>query len=193
MRTVPIVTRVPPVRIAVFCSSSPAIASENLDLGFSVGAAIAQSGHDLVSGGGRISVMGKIAEGARSHGGKTIGVIPEKLTSVEFADHESSELIVVPDMRERKRKIESLADAFFVLPGGIGTLEEFFEIWVGRYLGFHAKPIAVIDPYSTYLPLRTALEHLTETHFMKPGQHELVAWCSDVSVALAHVTSHHQR
>lgn len=180
------------MRIAVFCSSSPTIAPENLELGFSVGAAIAQSGHELVSGGGRISVMGKISEGARAFGGNTIGVIPEKLTNLEFADRDSSELIVVSDMRERKKKIEELADAFFILPGGIGTLEEFFEIWVGRYLGFHEKPIAVIDPFETYASLRQALAHLTETNFMKPGQHELVAWCNEVPAALTHITSHYE-
>ena len=181
------------MRIAVFCSSSPSISPENLDLGFLVGATIAQSGHDLVSGGGRISVMGKISEGARSHNGRTIGVIPEKLTNLEFADHESSELIVVEDMRARKKRIEELADAFFVLPGGIGTLEEFFEIWVGRYLGFHSKPIAVIDPHQTYATLRTALTHLTEKNFMKPGQHELVAWCTDVKTAMSHISNHYEK
>ena len=180
------------MRIAVFCSSSPTIAPENLELGFNVGATIAQAGHELVSGGGRISVMGKISEGARAQNGRTIGVIPEKLTNLEFADHESSELIVVADMRSRKKKIEELADAFFVLPGGIGTLEEFFEIWVGRYLGFHAKPIAVIDPHQTYTSLRVALDHLTEKNFMKPGQHELVAWCSEIESAMNHVMNHYE-
>jgi predicted Rossmann-fold nucleotide-binding protein len=79
------------------------------------------------------------------------------------------------------------------LPGGIGTLEEFFEIWVGRYLGFHNKPIAVIDPHQTYATLRTALNHLTETNFMKPGQHELVAWCNDVKTAMRHISSHYEK
>lgn len=179
------------MRIAVFCSSAPLVAPENLDLGYLVGKTIALAGHELVSGGGRISVMGKISEGARSIGGVTIGVIPERLISLEFADHDSSELIVVDDMRARKKKIEEIADAFFVLPGGIGTLEEFFEIWVGRYLGFHGKPIAVIDPYNTYAKLRLALDDLTETNFMKPGQHELVAWCTDVPSAMSHVSGHY--
>ena len=87
-------------------------------------------------------------------------------------------------MRSRKGKIEELSDAFIALPGGIGTLEEFFEIWVGRYLGFHSKPIAVCDPTNVYGPLRESLSHLTNLAFMKPGQSELVAWCDSVSRAI---------
>ncbi len=76
--------------------------------------------------------------------------------------------------------IEDLSEAFIILPGGIGTLEEFFEIWVGRYLKFHNKPIAVCDPTGVYEPLRTALDHLASQNFMKAGQKELVKWCSDI-------------
>ncbi|MEY3400221.1 MAG: hypothetical protein RLZZ486_689 [Actinomycetota bacterium] len=160
------------MKIAVYCASSTAVSPENLQLGFDLGAAIAQQGHELVWGGGAISVMGEVAKGARQFGGKTIGVIPERLMNVEFIDHDSSELHVVADMRERKGLIERLSNGFIALPGGIGTLEEFFEIWVGRYLGFH---------------LRIALDDLTTRNFMKPGQHELVKWCSEITEALNHV------
>jgi len=175
------------MKIAVYCASSTAVSPENLQLGFDLGAAIAQQGHQLVWGGGAISVMGEVAKGARQFGGKTIGVIPERLMNVEFIDHDSSELHVVADMRERKGLIERLSDGFIALPGGIGTLEEFFEIWVGRYLGFHNKPIAVLDPSSVYQTLRIALDDLTAKNFMKPGQHELVKWCSEITEALNHL------
>ncbi|MEY3325976.1 MAG: hypothetical protein RL694_863 [Actinomycetota bacterium] len=175
------------MKIAVYCASSTAVSPENLQLGFNLGAAIAQQGHELVWGGGAISVMGEVAKGARQFGGKTIGVIPERLMNVEFIDHDSSELHVVADMRERKGLIERLSNGFIALPGGIGTLEEFFEIWVGRYLGFHNKPIAVLDPSSVYQTLRIALDDLTTRNFMKPGQHELVKWCSEITEALNHV------
>ena len=177
------------MKIAVYCASSRAVSPENLSLGFDLGAALAQQGHELVWGGGAISVMGEVAKGARTVGGKTIGVIPERLMNVEFIDHDSTELHVVADMRERKGLIEKISDGFIALPGGIGTLEEFFEIWVGRYLGFHNKPIAVLDPSNVYGTLRVALDDLTEKNFMKPGQHELVEWCVDVDTALKHVTS----
>lgn len=176
------------MKIAVYCASSTAVSSENLTLGFELGEAIAQQGHELVWGGGAISVMGEVAKGARSSGGKTIGVIPERLMNVEFIDQESTELHVVADMRERKGLIEKLSDGFIALPGGIGTLEEFFEIWVGRYLGFHDKPIAVLDPGNVYKTLRVALQDLTNNNFMKPGQHELVSWCTDIPTTLAHIT-----
>ena len=87
-------------------------------------------------------------------------------------------------MRTRKAKIEELSDAFIALPGGIGTLEEFFEIWVGRYLGFHEKPIAVCDPHGAYGPLQTALDHLATLNFMKSGQSHLVTWTTQVHEAL---------
>lgn len=176
------------MKIAVYCASSTAVSSENLTLGFDLGAAIAQRGHELVWGGGAISVMGEVAKGARMHGGRTIGVIPERLMNVEFIDHASTELHVVSDMRERKGLIEKLSDSFIALPGGIGTLEELFEIWVGRYLGFHSKPIAVLDPHDVYASLKSALEDLTAKKFMKPGQHELVSWCTNIDDALQHVT-----
>lgn len=176
------------MKIAVYCASSTAVSPDNLSLGFDLGAAIAKKGHELVWGGGAISVMGEVAKGARAHGGRTIGVIPERLMNVEFIDHESTELHVVSDMRERKGLIEKLSDSFIALPGGIGTLEEFFEIWVGRYLGFHSKPIAVLDPANVYGSLRNALDDLTQKNFMKPGQHELVSWCSNVDDAINHVS-----
>jgi uncharacterized protein (TIGR00730 family) len=92
-------------------------------------------------------------------------------------------------MRERKGFIENLADGFIALPGGIGTLEELLEIWVGRYLGFHNKPIAILDPSGVYGSLRLALDDLTAMNFMKPGQHELVSWCNTIDSAIKHVTS----
>ena len=96
------------MRIAVYCSSSPTIDPKFIDLSFELGAAIAQSGAELVSGGGHISSMGAISRGARSKGGRTIGIIPQKLVDIEFADHDSDELIVVDSMRTRKAKIEDL-------------------------------------------------------------------------------------
>ena len=149
-----------------------------------MGKAIGERGWDLVWGGGSVSMMGAVARGARDHGAKTIGVIPSKLLDHEFEDKDATEMHVVKDMRERKGKLEELSDAFIALPGGIGTLEEFFEIWVGRYLNFHGKPVIVADPIGAYLPLQKALDHLTELNLMKSGQSELVAWTTSVSQAV---------
>jgi hypothetical protein len=172
------------MRVSVFCSSAPDIPNTSLELAFNVGKAIGDQGWDLVWGGGKASMMGEVAKGARSSGAATIGVIPEPLKKIEFEDAQASHMHVVTNMRTRKAKIEDLADAFIILPGGIGTLEEFFEIWVGRYLKFHDKPIAVCDPTGVYAPLQTALDHLASQKFMKSGQKELVTWCSDIPTAI---------
>jgi uncharacterized protein (TIGR00730 family) len=172
------------MRVSVFCSSAPDIPKSSLDLAFAIGEAIGEQGWDLVWGGGKASMMGAVAKGARSKGAATIGVIPQPLIKLEFEDKEATQMHVVSDMRTRKAKIEDLSDAFIALPGGIGTLEEFFEIWVGSYLKFHSKPIAVCDPVGFYDPLRTALDHLAEHNFMKTGQAELVSWCKDIPSTL---------
>jgi uncharacterized protein (TIGR00730 family) len=110
------------------------------------------------------------------------------LVDIEFADHESDELIVVDSMRTRKAKIEDLSDAFITLPGGLGTLEELFEIWVGRYLKFHDKPVIILDPYGIYQPLHALVEHLENENFVKPGMRDLLHWATSVeeAVAVAH-------
>ena len=172
------------MRVSVFCSSAPDIPKSSLDLAFGIGEAIGEQGWDLVWGGGKASMMGAVAKGARSKGAATIGVIPQPLINLEFEDKEATQMHVVSDMRTRKAKIEDLSDAFIALPGGIGTLEEFFEIWVGSYLKFHDKPIAICDPVGFYDPLRTALDHLAEHNFMKTGQAELVSWCKDIPSTL---------
>ena len=172
------------MRVSVFCSSAPDIPKSSLDLAFGIGEAIGEQGWDLVWGGGKASMMGAVAKGARSKGAATIGVIPQPLIKLEFEHKEATQMHVVSDMRTRKAKIEDLSDAFIALPGGIGTLEEFFEIWVGSYLKFHSKPIAVCDPVGFYDPLRTALDHLAEHNFMKTGQAELVSWCKDIPSTL---------
>jgi len=172
------------MRVSVFCSSAPDIPKSSLDLAFGIGEAIGEQGWDLVWGGGKASMMGAVAKGARSKGAATIGVIPQSLIKLEFEDKDATQMHVVSDMRTRKAKIEDLSDAFIALPGGIGTLEEFFEIWVGSYLKFHSKPIAVCDPVGFYDPLRTALDHLAEHNFMKTGQAELVSWCKDIPSTL---------
>jgi len=172
------------MRVCVFCSSSPTIHDKYLDFATELGVAIGEADWDLVSGGGHISMMGAVARGARSAGGKTIGVIPQSLVDIEFADKESHELHVVDSMRQRKAMMEDMSDAFIALPGGPGTLEELFEIWVGRFLKFHTKPVVILDPFNLYSPLQKLLDHLEEEGFVKAGQRELLHWSTDISDAL---------
>lgn len=175
------------MRIAVYCSSAELIDQEHKDFAFALGAAIAARGAELVSGGGKASMMGQISLGARSKNGKTIGIIPQKLVDIEFADHENDELIVVDTMRSRKGKIEEIADGFIALAGGLGTLEELIEIWVGRYLGFHNKPIVILDPKGVFSKLHDLVSDLESQHFVKPGMRDLVLWSSDIEQALDHI------
>ena len=171
------------MRIAVYCSSSQTIDQKYIELAHDLGAAIAARSWELVTGGGHISAMGAVSRGARQSGGRTIGVIPQRLVDIEFADKECDELHVVDSMRSRKAKIEDLSDAFIALPGGIGTLEELFEIWVGRFLNFHQKPVVILDPFGLYDPLKTLIDHLEVEGFVKPGQRELLHWCTTIDQA----------
>ncbi|MFD2348963.1 TIGR00730 family Rossman fold protein [Nonomuraea ferruginea] len=100
-----------------------------------------------MSGGATVSCMGEVTRAARAAGGRTIGVIPQVLVEIEIADEDSDELIVTADMRERKGQMDARSDAFLVLPGGIGTLEELFEIWTARVLGIHDRPLVILDPW----------------------------------------------
>ena len=172
------------MRIAVFCSSSPSIDSKYVDLAYQLGEGIGSLSWELVTGGGHISMMGAVSRGARSVHGRTVGVIPQALVDIEFADHENDELHIVETMGERKAMITDISDAFITLPGGAGTLEEFFEIWVGRYLKFHNKPVVILDPFGIYGPLHELIVHLEEESFIKPGMRELITWSTTVDEAL---------
>ena len=172
-------------RICVFCASSEAIARHYVELGAEVGAELAARGHSLVSGGGSISAMGALARAARAGGAHTTGVIPQALVEWEVADHDADELVVTPDMRSRKGEMDARSDAFLVLPGGIGTLEELLEIWVARVLRMHDRPVVVLDPDGLYDPLREQIRVLVERCFLRPASAELLLWAGTVAGALA--------
>lgn len=171
-------------RICVFCSSSERIDAVHRELATAVGAEIARRGHDLVSGGGRVSMMGAVAAAVRAGGRHTIGVIPADMIPMEVADTDADELVVTADMRERKGRMDAAADAFLALPGGLGTLEELLEIWVAGSLGFHPKPVVVLDPTGVYAPLRQLVKGLVDAGFVRPEAARVVAWERDVGEAL---------
>lgn len=173
--------------VCVFCAANQQIDPIHVQHAYDLGYAIGAKGWRLISGGGSVSSMGAVTKGARSAGGETIGVIPEVLLEREVADLDSTELISVPDMRTRKAEMERLADAFIVLPGGIGTLEEFFEIWVARTLGMHSKPVVVLDPDLMYQPLQTWLSQITEAGFVSNEAAYCVYWTTDIADALTRI------
>ena len=120
------------MNVCVYCASAEPIDEVYLELASDVGKRLAADGHGLVSGGGRVSMMGAVARAARAGGAHTVGVIPAHLIPYEVADTDADELIVVDTMRERKRIMDERSDAFLALPGGLGTLEELLEVWVAR-------------------------------------------------------------
>ncbi len=120
----------------------------------------------------------------RAEGGHTIGVIPRALVDLEVADHDADELLVTPDMRTRKAEMDRRADAFVVLPGGIGTLEEFTEVWTASTLGMHGKPIIVIDPWGDYAHLHAFIAHLVTSGFVREESARTIHWTSSVDAAM---------
>jgi uncharacterized protein (TIGR00730 family) len=171
------------VFICVFCASSQRIDPKYVDLAREVGTELAHRGHGLVSGGAIVSCMGAVAQAVRNGGGHTIGVIPQVLVDIEIADTDSGELIVTGDMRERKGIMDARSDAFLVLPGGIGTLEELFEIWTSRVLGIHERPLVVLDPWGLYAPLRALVDGMYEQGFTRPGVFDAISWTTTVEEA----------
>jgi uncharacterized protein (TIGR00730 family) len=171
------------VFICVFLASSQKIDKKYLALAEEVGGELAKRGHTLVSGGAKVSCMGALARAARAGGGRTVGVIPQALVDIEVADHDSDELVVTTDMRERKGVMDARSDAFLVLPGGIGTLEELFEIWTTRTLGLHDKPLVLLDPWGLYAPLKELVEGMHEAGFTRPNVFDAISWTTTVEEA----------
>jgi uncharacterized protein (TIGR00730 family) len=170
--------------ICVYCASVPTVDAAYLDLAAEVGTLIAARGHSLVSGGGRTSMMGAVASAVRAGGSSTVGVIPRSLVDSEIADEASTELHIVETMRERKALMEARADAFLVLPGGIGTMEELFEIWTSRYLLMHRKPVVLLNAFDFYAPLLTLVEHLRAAGFVRSEAVAALRVVADARTAL---------
>jgi uncharacterized protein (TIGR00730 family) len=170
--------------IGVFCASSLLIEQRWLDLAYETGAEIGRRGHRLVSGGGCVGMMGTVAAGARSTGGHTLGVIPQALVDKEEADTDADELLVTPDMAARKDLMIDKSDAFLTLPGGLGTLDELFEVWTTAWLAFHAKPIVLLDLDGFYAGLVDWLGGLVPTGFVRAEALDLLIVADSVPGAL---------
>jgi uncharacterized protein (TIGR00730 family) len=172
------------VRVCVYCASVEGIDPRHVELAAAVGRGVAERGWELVSGGGKRSMMGAVAAAARAGGARTTGVIPRSLVDLEWADRDSDELLVVDTMRERKAQMEARADAFLTLPGGLGTCEELFEIWTSGVLGLHAKPVVLLDPDGHYAGLLDWVRGLATQGFLRDPALTRVALARDVDTAL---------
>ncbi len=170
--------------IAVFCSASERIDPGHVDLASQVGALVAARGHSLVSGAGSLSMMGAVARATRAGGARTYGVIPRSLLEFEVGDVDSDELVITEGMRERKALMDDAADAFLVLPGGLGTLEELLEVWSARALRLHTKPVVVCDPHGVLAPLRDLVGQLVDRGFVHADAARDAVWTTDPAAAL---------
>ena len=170
--------------IGVFCASSRTLDQRWLDLATATGRELATRGHTLVSGGGCVGMMGALADGARAAGGYTLGVIPQPLVDLEVADTHSDELVVTDGMASRKTLMIEKSDAFITLPGGLGTLDELFEVWTTAVLGMHRKPVVVVDVDGFYQGLLSWLDALADTEFVRWSARDMLIVVDSVPAAL---------
>lgn len=160
--------------ICVYCGSRPGTDQDFATAAARVGHWIGSRGGQLVYGGGRSGLMGVVADATLAAGGRVIGVIPTSLVERENAHHGCTELLVVDTMHERKRLMAEHADAFLALPGGIGTFEEFFEVWTWRQLGYHDKPIGLLNQNGYYDGLLRFIAHSIASGLMDGSQMRLM-------------------
>jgi uncharacterized protein (TIGR00730 family) len=159
--------------LCVFCGSATGIDSTHTTAAQTLGRRLAQDGISLIYGGGRIGLMGAVAEAALAAGGHVVGIIPRHLQEAEVAFDAVSELIVVKDMHTRKRAMFDRADAFCVLPGGLGTLDETFEILTWKQLGLHNKPVIMANLGGYWTPWLGLVEKIIDTGFSRPSVRDL--------------------
>ena len=160
--------------ICVYCSSSNAIADTYPPVAEALGRGVARRGHELVYGGGAVGLMGVLAHAAHEEGGTVTGVIPSKLQDREGIAYDADELIVTDTMRERKGIMFRRSDAFVVLPGGYGTLEEFMEVLTLKQLGYHNHPIAILNVDGFFDTLLDFFEELRDGRFAREAITDLV-------------------
>ena len=174
-----------PFAVAVYCGSSDGGAPRHGEAAERVGAGLGRRGWRLVYGGGSVGLMGRVARSTQAAGGAVLGVIPRSMTGTEVAYDAAEELVVVETMRERKQRMDDAADAFMVLPGGFGTLEEVAEAVTHRFLNFHAKPVVIVDADGFWAPLRTLFEHFESAGFAGSGYRDAYRFVADAEEALA--------
>jgi uncharacterized protein (TIGR00730 family) len=161
-------------RICVFCGSSAGNQPQYRVCAETLGTELTRRQIGLVYGGGNVGLMGAIADAVLKAGGEAIGVIPEHLMTREIGHSRLTKLHIVHSMHERKALMADLSDAFIALPGGFGTLEEFFEVLTWSQLGLHAKPCGIVNLLGYYTPLLQMLDHAVDERFLKPQNRALV-------------------
>lgn len=166
--------KTPGLSVCVYCGSRDGSEPAYADAAGQVGALIGRRGWQMVYGGGRAGLMGRTADAALAAGARVVGVIPQSLMQRELGHTGLAELHVVETMHQRKQMMAEHADAFIALPGGIGTFEELFEVWTWRQLGYHDKPVALLNVAGYYDKLVEFLDLTLQRGFVQPTQRELL-------------------
>ena len=179
----------PAFSVCVYCGSRPGADPAFAEVADQVGRWIGAHGGQLVYGGGRSGLMGVVADATLAAGGRVVGVIPRALVEREHAHRGCTELLIVDTMHERKRLMAERADAFLALPGGIGTFEEFFEAWTWRQLGYHDKPIGLLNQNGYYDALLRFIEGSMAGGFMDGSQMRLIEVGTAWEPLLQHLVS----
>ena len=164
----------PSFSLCVYCGSRPGLDPQFSNMARTVGQWIGKHGGQLVYGGGKAGLMGIVAEATLRAGGRVVGIIPKALVEKEWAWHDCTELHIVDTMHDRKRMMAERADAFVALPGGIGTFEELFEVWTWRQLGYHDKPVGILNSGGYYDGLLAFLAATVQQQFLSNWQMSLI-------------------
>ncbi|TLP74994.1 TIGR00730 family Rossman fold protein [Pseudomonas nitroreducens] len=160
--------------ICVFCGASPGATPIYQEAAEALGRHLAENGIQLIYGGGAVGLMGMVANAALAAGGEVIGIIPQSLKDAEVGHSGLTRLEVVDGMHARKARMAELSDAFIALPGGLGTLEELFEVWTWGQLGYHAKPLGLLEVNGFFDPLLTFLDHLVQERFVRQPHRDML-------------------
>jgi uncharacterized protein (TIGR00730 family) len=171
--------------VCVFCAANPGVRPIYVDRARAMGRFLAESGRRVVYGGGRTGLMGALAEGALGAGGEIIGIMPKHLVDREVAHTGLTQLHVVTSMHERKALLAELSDGFLAMPGGLGTMEELFEIWTWGQLGLHRKPYGLLEMDGFFTPLLAFLDHAVGEGFIQRLNRDLLVVDTDPAALIA--------
>jgi uncharacterized protein (TIGR00730 family) len=177
-------------RLAVYCGSATPVDPRFIELARQVGDTLARRGIGVVYGGGRLGLMGAVAGAALAAGGEVIGVIPQALEEAELANHACTELHVVKGMHERKQAFTDLSDGFVTLPGGVGTMDELWEAMSWAQLGYHAKPVGLLNAFGFYDALIGFYAQMGEAGFIRPAHRDLLIAEPELDLLLARMAAH---
>jgi uncharacterized protein (TIGR00730 family) len=177
-------------RLAVYSGSATPADPRYIELARQVGEALANRCIGVVYGGGRLGLMGALASGALAAGGEVIGVIPEALVGSEVANNSCTELHVVPGMHERKLAFTNLSDGFLTIPGGVGTMDELWEAVSWAQLGYHAKPVGLLNAFGFFDQLLAFNRHMAEVGFIRPAHLGIIIAENELDLLLTRMAAH---